>query len=726
MIRFASDWAFYPRAGVHLSTTNKSFMRLASVYKQMGVKNFYFLLAIKNPEIAHLDPHSEELTEDEKILISLECRDNVWYFLREVVRIPPIAGGKPGSFLANRGNIALVWSFICNVDITLIQPRQTGKSVSTDSLMTWLMFFGTTRTNISLITKDHSLRVTNIERLKKLRDLLPPYLVYVSTVDSNNQVEITNKSLGNRYTTGVAQNTEALANNLGRGESVPIRHIDEPPFVSHIGETVPAALASGVAARAEAEAAGKPYGNIFTTTAGKKDSRDGRFMYDFITDSAIWTEKFFDAKDRDDLHETVRCASRDRKLRINATFGHRQLGKTDEWLAETIALVGGSDDQINRDFFNIWTSGTESSPLSIALNEKIKKSELDALHVEITKERYCLRWYVPENRIASLMASGDFAIGLDTSEAIGKDDIALVMIDLSDLGVVMAANVNETSIPTYSQFLADFMVKYKRTTLVIERKSTGIAIIGALTQHLPRFGQDPFRRIFNSIVNRRTERENDYKAIQTMLERRGQYFHDQYLKDFGFVTTSESRDTLYLQTLPNGAKNAGQLVRDKVLSDQIRGLVVKRGRIDHATGSHDDMVVAWLLAIWFAMSARDLEYYGVDPRLLMSRVQPETMISAEDAREKLAQMKIQAQLEAALEELQEASDEMSISRLEHKVKMLHQQVQRGTADNVLGVDQLLRKVKEERQMKMRQRRLNPIERRPMGRSAMTNPSRHYM
>ncbi|MDZ7908982.1 MAG: hypothetical protein U5N10_12680 [Gemmobacter sp.] len=68
---------------------------------------------------------------------------------------------------------------------------------------------------------------------------------------------------------------------------------------------------------------------------------------------------------------------------------------------------------------------------------------------------------------------------------------------------------------------------------------------------------------------------------------------------FGFVTTAASRDVLYVNTLPEAAKKADHLV-DKMLSDQIRGLVIKKDRIDHDSGNHDDMVVAWLLTHWFA------------------------------------------------------------------------------------------------------------------------------
>lgn len=701
MIRFLNDWSRFPTATVHQGTKNKSFLELAALYRRMGVKNFYFHLALINPALQSVDPHDPELTEDVKMLIAVECKFNVWYYLREVAKIPPNAGNIPISYKANRGNIALTWLFLCNVDVALIQPRQTGKSVSTDALMTWLLFFALNNTKVALITKDHGLRVSNIERLKKMRDLLPPYLVYKTAADTNNQFEITNLALGNKYITSVAQNSEQAANNVGRGNSVPVLHCDEGPFINLIGTTLPAALAAGTAAREEAELNGQPYGNIFTTTAGKKDDRDGKFMHQLISNGAPWTEHFMDAPDRDSLHEMIKKNCRGHKLIVNCTFNHRQLGKTDEWLYEALSNATGTQEQLDRDFFNIWTSGTQSSPLSVQLNEAVKNSEKPADWVEISPEGFCLRWYIPEQHTKAFMERGYFAIGLDTSEAIGNDDIAFVVVDLSNLSVVCAGNFNETSMLTFSNFLAWFMDRYRKTTLVIERKSTGSAILGNLMQFLPIKGIDPFKRIFNWVAENKYERIDDFREVMQDMSRRGQYWYDKYIKDFGFVTTAQSREILYSQILPEAAKKAGNNVKDKVLSEQIRGLVVKKGRIDHSSGGHDDMVIAWLLAHWFASSVRHLDYYGVDPKYVMSQVsQNAVKLTPEEVAKKTEQVRLKTQIEAICERLAAPLDYNSQMQLESQLKMLYSKVE---LDGSLpgSMAELLSSIRERRKLSVR-------------------------
>lgn len=216
-ILFQNDWLRFPTAIADYATTNKSFLRMASLYRQMGVQNCLWPLALLNPAIQGLDPHGDDLTEEQKTAIGIECKYNIWYFLREVVRIPPTAGPRPIPYIANRGNLALTWTFINNIDIALIQPRQTGKSVSTDCVMVWMLYIGASNTKINMITKDHTLRTANVERLKGIRDYLPGYLIDKTSKDSDNQTGLTYNAKNNDYVAGVGQTSESAANNLGRG-----------------------------------------------------------------------------------------------------------------------------------------------------------------------------------------------------------------------------------------------------------------------------------------------------------------------------------------------------------------------------------------------------------------------------------------------------------------------------------------------------------------------------
>lgn len=58
----------------------------------------------------------------------------------------------------------------------LVQIRQTGKSISTDVLDSYLLNIRCRGTTINLLTKDDALRSENIQRLKDIIDEMPFYL----------------------------------------------------------------------------------------------------------------------------------------------------------------------------------------------------------------------------------------------------------------------------------------------------------------------------------------------------------------------------------------------------------------------------------------------------------------------------------------------------------------------------------------------------------------------
>jgi hypothetical protein len=53
-------------------------------------------------------------------------------------------------------------------------------------------------------------------------------------------------------------------------------------------------------------------------------------------------------------------------------------------------------------------------------------------------------------------------------------------------------------------------------------------------------------------------------------------------------------------------------VHDPDLADEIRGLTVKNGRIDHSAGNHDDTCISMLLAGYFVLFGKNLRLYGID------------------------------------------------------------------------------------------------------------------
>lgn len=682
MILYKEDWAKYPGADIDLDTPNRSFVRICSIYQAFGVENHAFPLALIDQSLRGVDPFSPNLTQEQITRITIECKINPWYYFREIARAPGMAGGAARPMEANRGNIALFWLFFNHVFTTLIQIRQTGKSFSTDTLMNYLLNIGCTDTKINLLTKDDDLRRKNIVRLKEIYSEMPGYLQQKTRADTNNNEEITIKSLGNYYNTHVPQASEKNAIKMGRGLTSPIFHIDEPPFQPWISKALPAALAATGAAVDIAKEFGGHYGTILTTTAGKRDDRDGKFIYNIVQGSAVWTEALLDCKDIIELDDTIRKMSRDRVCRVNITLNHQQLGKTDEWLLEKLEDSVQTGEDANRDYFNMWTAGGLSSPLPTAIVERISYSCKDVVSTEIHKvNRYTTRWYIGGDDFITRLITKPCILSLDSSEAVGKDDIGMVWTDPETFETLGAGHYNETNIIIFAEWLADLFIRFPKMICIIERKSTGSTLLDYLLVYLPQRGIDPFKRLFNTVVQNSIINKNAYDEIRQPMNRRDPNIYTRYKQTFGYNTSGTgpmSRSVLFSELLLQSATKSCDRIHDKKLIDQICGLEVRNGRVDHASGSHDDMVVAWLLTHYLLARGHNLSHYGLD----VTRV---GMYSCDDMvtdrydntlslQERKEQSELKDKISNIVARLETSKDEFIAARLEQELRSLSHRV----------------------------------------------------
>ena len=716
MILFKDDWKKYPRAIMDTETTNKTFLDLALKYKKMGIENHAFILALHNPELQGVDPHDPNLTNEQVGMIIAECKVNFWYFIREVARAPAQAGAPARRFIANRGNIALYWLFFNHVTVGLEQIRQTGKSFSADTLMTYLKNIRCSNTLINLLTKDNKVRMENIDRMRKIEKALPPYFRLTKEhgldKDTVNTEMLTVKSLGNRYMTHVPQRNVMDAINQGRGLTSPIFQVDEAPFIANIEYSLPAALAAGGAVREIARANGEPFGTIITTTAGRLDDPSGVYIYNLFESSAPWSEHFMDVKDEAELYKVVRKQSSESKLRAHAVFNHRQLGYTDEWLQRKIEEALAKGDMMRMDYFGEWITGNSSNPLDTKTLESIKDSTKGDNYHEITDYGYVIRWHIPRNEIPRLRSHTGIVIGLDTSDAVGKDDIGLCIRDAYTGAVIGAGNFNETNIITFSEWLMTLFDRTPHAVLVPERRSTAIPIIDYLTKAMLAKGMNPLKHIFNWIVDDSKENPK-YSEVISSKAKLTEAVITKYKDKIGFATSGSgrtSRDKLYTTTLTHAARFTGHLTHDPTLVKQISSLVEKNGRIDHTSGGKDDLVIAWLLTHWFITNARNISYYGLDPRKILHTIN--TNVNSEgkvmDAADLFRERQEQAakeKISALMEELKATKDPLKESLLETRIRALSKNISSKVQSfNIDAIFEELKELKERNRVERRRRR----------------------
>jgi len=704
-ILFLDDWKHTPGAIIDTETTNKSFIRLAALYRDMGIKNHSFLLALHDRSLQGVDPLDPGLTIEQMYAIGLECKNNFWYYIREIARVPG-SGLTSQHVIANRGNIAFYWLFLNHVTTVLIQPRQTGKSFNVDQMMTYVLNIGNTDTYIAMITKDDILRSRSLSRLKSIIEELPYYLMQKTRNDLANTEEITIKRLGNTYKGMLSNKSEKAAAKAARGLTSHIFHIDELAFIDNIGTVIPAALPSVTAARAIAESKNELYSIIYTTTVGKKDDEDGKYAYELVHSSATWTEHLMDSKDPKELESVIRNNSTTREFRVNCTFNHRQLGYTDEWLREQMEISRSTGEAADMDYFNIWSSGNQSSPFTSEQSDKIRSSQITDPYVEICKPyNYIVRWYIPLDQIEQRLSISHYILSLDTSDAVGNDDLAMVLQDISTGEVIAASNVNETNLLVYTEWLATWLTKYDNITFIPERKSSGPTMIDILTVLLIQHDINPFKRIFNMVVQEKDTYPERFEEIDKRYGYDPVGYVNKYKKHFGWSTSSggiTSRSELYSTTLMNSVKTTYSTIRDVQLIDQMLSLVIKNNRVDHVSGKHDDLVIAFLLGHWLITQGRGLSYYGINTKDIMKNnvvlIKEHTSGSSYDYGR---QQYIQKQIEDLLMQISEEKEDSIVFKLELRLRKALSELD--SKDATYAVDQMLQKIKDSKKMK---RRLN--------------------
>lgn len=667
MILFLEDWKKYPNAIIDTTTTNRTWVRLAGLLKSMGVKNHAFLLALHNPTLQGVDPHSNNLTNEQVTAIIMEARTNPWYFFRELVRLKG-----DNKLEANRLNIAMWWMFFNHITTLCIACRQIGKSTAVWVLDTYILGLAGDHTELHLLTKDDSLRVKSIRDIKAILEGLPWYMILKTRADTYNTEQITIGALNNVYHTSVARSSEVDAGSIGRGLTVACHRIDEFAFIKNIEVTLSSLLPTATKARQTAAERGGLYGNIFTTTAGYLNTKEGEYAYKIYNECLKWRESLFDAANNAELTELVKKNSPGRSMNVLIEMNHRQLGKTDEWLRENIKVAMVEGERAEAEFLNVWSRGNASSPISKEMLEVIHNSVIKDPYTTVSKQGFIINWYLPlreaDNR--------PLVMGLDTSDAIGTDDIAMCLRDAYTGEIVACGLFNETNILTFSEFLLDLLEEKSNILLtVIERKSTGSSILDNLLKLMPLRGMDPFKKLFNWVVNDAQEKkEYMTEVLNKSLINRNPETYIKYKKEFGYATSAtgrSSRDNLYGVVFTSAIKYTGKYTRDEVLARQLAGLVRKNGRIDHRPGEHDDLVISSLLNMFPLLQGRNLQYYGLNPKLILSAIANEAIQEEggiENIIEKENQSILMNQIYKLLNQIKSESNPLLTNILINKVK----------------------------------------------------------
>ena len=595
---------------IDTQTKNKSFIKVARQLEILGIKNNNFHLVLLNPLLQGVDPHSDNLTPEQIMMITTECQLNIFYYLREVVRIP-VQGGTTQSFIMDRGTLAMLYCFINDISCYLMKPRQTGKSVGIDAALSWAFKFGITNGDFMFVANDVKIAKKNLKTMKFILSNLPSYLSNMGTESVDNsgkKIRRTNNITS--YTEPVTNNSASVANTaiseegaeqIGRGLSQTHQFFDEAEFTRFIDVIVKVSGMSFSTAANNALARGAHACRIFATTPGDLSSKNTcQSAMKIVNDSLKWSEKFYDMPPSE-FKKLVEQKSKFRIVYIE--YNYKQLGLGEKWFAFACSTVGEDPNKIRREILLQRFSGNNKSPFSEndinELNENVSKP----IFTKTIGQIYDILFYEKPHRKRL------YFLSIDPSTGIGGDNYAITVLDPYTLNVV--AEFRSPYMTTDGCFdLVSWMVeKYFNNVMIIIERNMGMALIDRfLSSKL----KDRVYSTDDSVDTNKFVKEDldDYGFIKDELARR---------RFYGITTMKNNRDVM-MNILMDAVRFSKSIVRSKYVVDDIGKLVVKNNKIQADTGEHDDSVMSWLLALYVYYYGTKLERYGFTPNSIPNDV----------------------------------------------------------------------------------------------------------
>lgn len=605
----------------HRSTSNSSFIEMSNYLAAVGIKNNRFMLALLDPELRNIDPHDPNLALYYKKKILMEIRNNFWYFLREVVRIPN--AGEPSKFILNRGNMAFLYLASMNINTIFLMPRQTGKTIAAACFYVYIYNFRAQNTQISLLNKEAKDSRENLARIRAIRDLLPSYIKFdslFSEVDgkkikvSSNVTYMENAINHNKFRTfGKAVNDLAAANML-RGQTFPLLWADEFAFIPYMktiyGNMIPAMSKATEIARKH----NVPYGILYTTTPGFLTSDTGKYAYLNIQNATEWNESWYDLS----YFEILNILSSNKLSKfVYVEYQYYQLGLSEEWFRDRCIDENWDWSLIRREYLLEWSDEAENNPFTkedLDIIEKLCKQPIKTLMVF---GKYELKIFEEIALKSNLVPSNPPIIGVDPASGTYNDYSCLTFIDSKTTRVFAELRSNSISIIELARVI-EYIVLNLMPNAVVNIERTG------------GYGKSIIAKLKETKVKRNLYYEIKDKLFEEQVANGKIIRANKKTRIYGLETTHRIREVLI-----DLLKERVSLHKDKFVSHTIHkeltGLEVKKnGKIEHSDLSHDDQIFSYLMAIYVWYEGKNLkEYWNIEKSLIKTENDVDDIVTLE-------------------------------------------------------------------------------------------------
>ena len=631
-------------------TKNQSFLQTAYELKALNIKNFYFMLEVKHPHtgVQDLDPYDPNLTPEQIGAICVECKQNPWYFFREVSRVP--AGGAPVPFQAylHRSSCAMVWCYMRNIDFMVCQPRQTYKTTWIIILLSYAFVFECKKMRIPFMHLDERGVLKNCTDFRDYIAALPPYMnPWYGMNKLPGPKSIRDDREKHRVEVKIVTQSESQekARDKLRGDTLFVGFLDEWEYIAFINEVIAGGAPAMLSGRAIAEQTGARTCMMYASTPGDLETDTGVAAQHIIDMTPRFHEGLYDATDKEinlflitatkrfddnngtdvndpivDAMDAADLASLEnvpKSTRVYIEFNYKQLRKDDKWLREQYiaALQSGKVAEYRRGILLDRFRGGDAALFDQKDIDYIKSIVREPDHQVIIK-------YTINNKVRIFhldvydhpINQGDlsldeayfdvytpYLIGIDVSAGGNGDNTAICIIHPYTLQVVAELQSPYIGLFDLMRIITYLARLVPSGVFCVETNSVGKAIIDFVqeTRLEHRFYHDPELDMSKNAI---TMQQDESKFVEMKAKSK------QYI---GTYVTPKVRNNM-MDLLKLHVHDYRAFINTQGLVKDICSLVKIKGKIQAGNNAHDDMVMAYLHTLYVLYYGFDLTRFGID------------------------------------------------------------------------------------------------------------------
>lgn len=335
-------------------TKNESFLDVHYKLKDAGIKNNAFHLALFNPELQGVDPYAEDLTDEQKQAIIKECSENIFYYLREVLRVKP-AGVERHMVHMDIGFLSALYCFTQNTTVYLMKPSFCHNATDALSMLSHSFKFGNGCEDFTFIGDTRSIPR---RRIRSMEDMvtngLPSYMVSKNIVGDNfdkdkvkpNNIDsYVDPVTNNAVVTSPSPRSKQEAENIGRGLSANYVYIDEFEHMKYPDVLIQSSLAVRTTLGVNAKKYGLNSGMVITSDLGKLSDENCRRSLKISTHLVRWRLEMLDMPVNEFLAYVKKHSDYNG---VCVCFNYKELGLDEKWFKHSCQLLGGIPDRIDR------------------------------------------------------------------------------------------------------------------------------------------------------------------------------------------------------------------------------------------------------------------------------------------------------------------------------------------------------------------------------------------